>query len=98
MGNVIDFAAHASSGQKYQGRLAETLQRLDSAADALMEDLVNLAMLGPWRDWSDEQQAGAVSHIDTQALMESGDDKIVLLTSLLRHMHDTVHELQRMKG
>ena len=94
MDNVIDLGVRASTGKKYQDRLAETLQRLDSAADVLMEDLVNLAMVGPWCDWSEEQQVGAVSNINTQAMMESGDDKIVMLTSLLRHVQETVGELQ----
>lgn len=94
MDNVIDLGARATANQKYQERLAETLQRLDSAADVLMEDLVNLSMVGPWCDWSEEQQVGAISNISTQAMMESGDDKIVLLTSLLRQMHETVRELQ----
>lgn len=36
-------------------------------------------MNGPWREWSEEQQVGAVANIDIKALADSGDARVAAL-------------------
>jgi hypothetical protein len=94
MGQVIDLAAKQQSDRCYRELLGETLQRLDAAADMLMEDLVNLAMHGPWREWSEAQQVGAISHVDGNALADCGDPLIVELNGALRRMREAVETVR----
>jgi hypothetical protein len=94
MGQIIDLAAKQQSDRCYRELLGETLQRLDAAADVLMEYLVNLAMHGPWREWSEAQQVGAISHVDGNALADCGDPLIVELNGALRRMREAVETVR----
>jgi hypothetical protein len=96
MAQIIDLAAKTATDRVYRDLLAETLQRLDAAADMLMEDLVNLAMHGPWREWSDAQQTGAVANIGEEALADCGDPRIVELTQALRKLREASEAVRGM--
>ena len=50
MAQVVDLVKRAALDEKYDALLEATLERLEQAGDALLDDLVNLAMLGPWRE------------------------------------------------
>jgi hypothetical protein len=90
MAQIIDLAAKHAAGRVYRQLLAGTLGRLEAAADMLEEDLVNLAMRGPWRNWSEAQQMGAVANINDEALAECGDANVVALNQALRRLREVV--------
>lgn len=94
MSNIIDLEQRAQVARLYREHLSETLQRLGTAADTLMEDVVNLAMLGPWSEWSEEQQLGAVSVISPEALAESGDPRVAQLTCALVAMRQAIEAIE----
>lgn len=98
MAQIIDLAAKAASDRLYSDLLAETLQRLDAAADMLMEDLVNLAMHGPWREWSDAQQTGAIANISEEALADCGDPRIVELALTIGRMREALETVRGTSG
>lgn len=98
MSNVIDLEQRAHVARLHREHLTGTLQRLTGAADTLMEDVVNLAMLGPWSEWSEEQQVGAVSVISPEALSGSGDPRIAKLTGALVAMRQAIEELETDPG
>jgi hypothetical protein len=52
-------------------------------------------MHGPWREWSDAQQMGAVANIGDTALADCGDPAIVELNSALRRMRRAVGTIRR---
>ncbi len=93
MSNVRCPQERSSARRRYDGRLGETRARLEAAASALETDLVNLAMFGPWRAWSEEQQVGAMQRIGPKMLAETGDSVITRLTALLVSMYETLDEL-----
>lgn len=95
MSKVTSLQERSSAKQRYDQRLEETRQRLEAAADALETDLVNLAMFGPWRAWSEEQQVGAIQRIGPKMLAETGDPVITRLTALLVALYETLDELPR---
>ena len=97
MGHVIDLTSKQEAERIRRELLADTLQRLEVAADVLLEDLVNLAMRGPWREWSEAQAVGTLSHVGCDALADCGDPTIVELNAALRRMREalaTVREVQ----
>lgn len=94
MAQIIDLATKTIVDRLYRELLAETLKRLDSAADVLMEDVVNLAMRGPWRHWSEAQQMGAIANIGDRALVECGDANVVELNLALRRMRAAVEAVR----
>lgn len=91
MGDLIELP---QDDPKFKELLAATLDRLARAADVLEEDLFNAAMVGPWRDFNEEQPTGAVVNLDPRALGETGDDRITQLHALLKAMRHAVRELQ----
>ena len=95
MADVIDLANRAALDKKCDELLDATLDRLEHAGDALLDDLVKLAMLGPWRDWDAEQQAGVVTHVGTRALAETNDPRIRALAELLDHAGNVLNELRK---
>ena len=91
---VIDLKKHAAAGKRYQERLAQSIQRLDEAADALWDDVVNLTMTGPWREWNEQQPVGSVASFGPKEIMESGDPRIAALVRLCDQIHRTRAELR----
>jgi hypothetical protein len=98
MGDVIDLTAKHAAQEIRRELLADTLQRLEAAADVLLEDLVNLAMRGPWRDWSAAQAVGTLSHVGCGALAECGDPTIVELNAALRRMREALAAVREMQS
>jgi hypothetical protein len=98
MSTIINLEQRAHAARLYRELLAESLRRLAAAADTLMEDVVNLAMLGPWSEWSEEQQVGAVSVISPEALAGSGDPRVATLTGALVAMRHAIEELDTDAG
>ena len=93
MAQVVDLVKRAALDEKYDALLEATLERVQQAGDALLDDLVNLAMLGPWREWNEEQQMGAVERIGTDALGETDDPRIRALAGLLARAGEVLHDV-----
>src|SRR5512141_1982552 len=90
MSKLIRLQDRTSASRRYDERLEQTRQRLAAAASALETDVVNLAMFGPWRAWSEEQQAGAIERIGLEALGQTGDPAVSHLAALLAAIHEAL--------
>ncbi len=93
MAQVVDLVKRTALDEKYDALLEATLERVEQAGDSLLDDLVNLAMLGPWREWNEEQQMDAVERIGTDALGETNDPRIRALAGLLAHTGEVLHDV-----
>lgn len=76
----------------------ETARHLSDAANALLDDAVNLACSGPWAARSDEQKVGAVANISTEALMECGDERVSALARLYIETRSVITLLRTKPG
>ena len=95
MADVVDLVKRAAQDEKYAAHLAATLDKLEQAGDALLDDLVKLAMLGPWREWNEVQPNGTVTQVGTRALAQTNDPRIRALAELLDHAGVVLQELRR---
>lgn len=82
MADVIELKTPKKDHSQFIALRHETARHLKDAANALLDDAVNLAFAGPWAEWSDEQKVGAVANITTQALVDCGDERIAALARL----------------
>jgi hypothetical protein len=94
MTNVIDL--HATHSAEYRKALEELLERLESMADELADETVSLAMVGPWRKWSDEQEVGTIVNVSAESLLESGDPRVVSLVHLVCAIRKAREELKEL--
>jgi len=91
---VIDLKKHVAADKQYQERLAESLQRLEESAAALKDDIINLTMLGPWREWNAKQPVGAQAHFGPKEILESGDANLAALLRLHEEIRRTAAEVR----
>lgn len=96
MDNVI--ALPGTHSPEYRSHLEEILQRLEAMADELADETTTLAMLGPWRKWSDEQEVGTIVNVSGESLLESGDPRVVALVHLVCSIRKAAAELACSKG
>ena len=90
MSGVVSLANYKKSTEQWDAALEATLTNLEAAVARLRTDLVNLAMVGPWREWNDAQPAGATAQIHTGKLLEVGDLRVKRLAQLLDYAEDTL--------
>ncbi|HTP25706.1 MAG TPA: hypothetical protein VMK12_08610 [Anaeromyxobacteraceae bacterium] len=91
---IIDLKKNVAAGKKYDERLAASLQRLDTVREELWNDLVALAMLGPWREWDEQQPAGTRVRFGPKELIESSDANVAALVRLHDRICEVVDELR----
>lgn len=94
MPTVVSLAAHKQSAAKFDQNLEQTVQHLEDATVQLRDDLVNLAMAGPWKVWNAEQPTGAKVVVEVEKLLEVGDDRVKSLAELLAHAMTVLVELR----
>lgn len=93
MGKIIHLKQ--ADSPMFQSLMADTLKRLEDAGDMLVEDVLNLAMLGPWKQWSDEQPVGACLPFDSmEALKETGDPRLTTMYSLYENIQHVLHTIR----
>jgi len=85
-GNVIDIArareANANSSEAYRKELQDILVMLDEFDIMVQSSALNLAMTGPWKEWSDAQVVDSMVRFDPQALGDCGDPYVKMLVDL----------------
>lgn len=86
MGKVIQLHEAVKLDEKYAERLGDLVDHLEASIDDLTTDVVNLAMVGPWREWDDDQAIGAIANIDLAALGDTKDLKVTVMAHLLMDM------------
>jgi hypothetical protein len=91
---IIELKKHVAANKKYHERLAASLQRLETVREELWDDLVNLAMLGPWREWDEQQPVGTHVTFGAKELVESGDANLAALLRVHDWICETVSELR----
>ena len=98
---VLPFKKTGADSPAFSELLQETLGAIDAAADQLIERVVSLAMIGPWRVWSDQQPIGALWCGSDEGLVEAlsdcGDARIKRLAILWGEMQDVLTELRQTK-
>jgi len=94
MSTVVSLAAHKQSAAKFDKALEQTVQHLEDATVQLRDDLVNLAMVGPWKAWNAEQPAGAKVVVEVEKLLQVGDERVKSLAALLEHAMTVLVELR----
>jgi hypothetical protein len=70
------------------------LRRLEYTGDAPWNDVVNLAMVGPWRERNEQQPPGARVRFGEQEQLESGDETVAALVRLHRPLRGTLADLR----
>lgn len=93
MADVIQFKS--ADSEEFSLQLREALDRLEAARDALSEDIVQLALLGPWAKWSDEQPVGTIMRFGRDALRQTGDPRIRTLCDACDEIHASLQSLAR---
>lgn len=67
---------------EYKERLSETFEFLEQAEKQLTSEIIDLAVMGKWKKWSDEQEVGTIFTFTDEMLRNSGDENIDLLCDL----------------
>lgn len=93
-GGVVDLAERRRARDAYEQNLAELRRRLHALDEYLFDAAVQLAMLGPWREWSEAQPEGAVVELDGDALLASGDPHVAAVVRL----HQALEPLLELLG
>lgn len=94
MCDIIQFAPKLKDDPRFTALLDATLARLGEATVSLKEDLVNLAFLGPWREWSDAQPPGTGVQVSGDALADTSDGRISELYQLYEHINIIIERLR----
>jgi hypothetical protein len=74
---------------KYRKELSEIVNQLFDMSDQIYSDMVNLATLGKWQKWSNEQPAGTVFEFTEDMLRDTGDKNVDALVELMDKILDT---------
>jgi hypothetical protein len=67
----------------YQEEINETINYLKEVEETLIGRLVNLAMAGKWKKWSDEQITGSTVEITEEMMRNTGDSNIEQIIPLI---------------
>jgi hypothetical protein len=67
----------------YQEEITETIKYLQEVETALIGRLVNIAMAGKWKKWSEEQKVGSTVEITEEMLRNTGDSNIEKIIPLI---------------
>ena len=66
----------------YNNRLKETFDFLEKVENDLVTEMINLAISGKWKKWSDEQPIGTEFSFTDEILKDTGDENINILCDL----------------
>lgn len=82
---------------EFQERLAKTRDYLAEVESGLHAEMVELALAGKWKDWSDEQKEGTVFTFTDEMLRNTGDKNIEALFSLMCEVVTVKEEIENNK-
>lgn len=69
--------------REYQKRILETQELLTKIEKDLFNEIIDLATIGKWKQWSDKQEIGTVFNFTDEMLKETGDENIDSLYELM---------------
>ena len=67
---------------EYEAQMRETVRFCAAVAEQLGADMVNLACLGRWRQWSDAQPIGTTFRFTGEMIRETGDANVDALLAV----------------
>ena len=80
--------------EEYMKRLNQTILLLENTLAQLESDAINLALLGKWQNWSDQQPEGAMFNF-SEAIHETGDANVDIIIELRNNVYITVNKLRK---
>ena len=69
--------------REYEKRILKTQELLTKVEQNLFNEIIDLATIGKWKKWSDEQEIGTVFNFTDEMLKETGDKNIDALYELM---------------
>jgi len=85
-GKVIRLIDVVKRDEKYAEQVGEMVDHLEDAVVILTEDLVAVAMAGPWAAWDAHQPVGTEADISLPALADVKDSRVRAMALLLMDM------------
>jgi hypothetical protein len=79
--------------EQYREHLSELKTRLEKELEEIFGTMVNLAMTGKMKAWSDAQPKGSVIHFDHKMLLECGDELIADLYQIGNLKDDLIEKI-----
>jgi hypothetical protein len=94
---VIYMSPRRENREVYRRELEKTLKQMEEFSGFLHNQSVQLAMNGPWKEWSDRQAIGSSIYIDRAMMMNTGDHTITAIMVLHGHLCDVLNFLRDQK-
>jgi hypothetical protein len=79
----------------YNNRLKETFEFLEKVENDLVSEMINLAISGKWKKWSDEQPIGTEFSFTDEILKDTGDENIDMLCELREELINITERLRK---
>jgi hypothetical protein len=92
--NVVSLQAKLAANEAYGEAIAEAASAVEQCAQTLFGQAVEVAMSGPWKEWSDAQPIGAVLHIDGERLASTNDPVVLELLTLSSQALEAVERIR----
>ncbi|MDI1234532.1 MAG: hypothetical protein PSX81_09640 [bacterium] len=86
MGNIIPLNSTYQSNPNYQLALLELSGTISAMEEVLKDNMINLATIGKWKEWSDAIPEGDVFTFTEEMLSNTGDKNIEALYQLIHQM------------
>ncbi len=100
--NVISIARtralHTRRTEAYEAQLGEIREFIDGLDLWFQSKALNLAMEGPWKEWSDEQPHGSMVAFDEEALGDCGDPLVLMLLGLYERVFELIRAIDKREG
>jgi hypothetical protein len=94
-GNVIKLSKARKRSTKYAEQLGDLVDHLEDAVVILTEDLVDLAMAGPWATWDSQQPVGTEADISLPALADTRDGNVTRAALMLMDLTRVLREFRK---
>jgi hypothetical protein len=87
---IINFKDYS----KYQDTLTEIIEQVTDIAEEIEESMFNLACLGKWKEWDEEQPEGTVFDVSEEMMRNTGDKNNDLLWELLDKITEVKEQIR----
>lgn len=71
-----------NQNNEYKERVVKVFEFLEQTERDLTSEIIDLAVLGKWKKWSDEQPNGTEFEFTDEMLQNSGDENVDMLCDL----------------
>ena len=83
MSKIVKLSAHYKSTAEYRMAIAETIGKMHLLEEEIHGMIVNLAVNGKWKEWSDSIPVGSEFTFTEAMLKDTGDKNVDALAALL---------------